>query len=346
MEEPENNFHPKVKDLIRSYENQGRLKSPNSVKSDLAYMANHPINDKSIGKLAAYFSSSEQEIRKDALVLSQGTTRQQISSTTSQVREYSKVEIDSKLKQIFGKDTHHRAEEIPFKDFKLHFGMSEKEVLQKGREFLEPLLSGSRTKMETFKVTSADMEVSGRLSMKDNKLFIHPLQPDLKANILFMKEYNPIKLTALELDKIKAGEAIAKEGVKKDGTREALFIQKDQKNNEILSIRQNDLRTPDAVINKTLSAEQKEKISQGKEVIIQAKNTGNLMLKIDLTSNKGFSVYNERGIRENRAIDFFKKDSSLSNRQDRERGFSRANGPERDHTYRPQNQRSQNGRSR
>lgn len=364
MEELENNSKPKVKDLILFYEKQGRFSSPKSVRSDLAYMANNPINDKSIQVLAVYFNSSEKEIRKDVFSLSKETVRNQSSSPISQLNSlstndkkdknisqdreaYSREEINFRLKQIFGKDTHHRAEEIPFRDFKTHFGMNEKQVLEKGKGFLGSLLNGSRTEMESFKFTSAsDMEVSGRLSMKDSKLFIHPLQPDLKTNTLSVKNYEPIKLTNSELDKIKAGNAIPKDVVKKDGTREALFIQKDQKNNEILSIQQKELRSPDTVVNKTLSAEQREKISQGKEVIIQGKDTGNLKLKIDLTSNKGFSVYNERGIKENRAIDFFKKDSSLSNIQDRDRSFSRENRPEREHTYIPQNQRSQGSRSR
>lgn len=257
----------------------------------------------------------------------------------------SKTEIQKRLDDTFSPGQY-KAEQIPFKDFKTHLGLNEKQVLDKGKPFLEPLLNGGRTEMQNHKITSVnDMEVKGRLSIKNDKLHIHPFRPELKeGEKVKLKGFQELNFNQKEIAQLNLGNAISKAAVKKDGTKEVLFVQKDKQNNEILGLPQNKLRSPDAIGNKALSIEQKEQISKGKELTLKDPNKGNSTVKIDLTSNKGFSVYNERGMKENKTMDFYKKDFGKSTKENL--AFSKERTPKNERTYKPDNQRSRGSNAR
>lgn len=309
--------------------------TPVAVIKDLHLeLNNNPQSDRTINSLTS--AQFINEFNKDAL-----NSKNIAPSLTT-------PEIQKRLDDLFSPGEY-KASQIPFNDFKTHLALDEKQVLDKGKSFLEPLLNGGRTEMESHMITSVnDMQVNGRLSIKDDKLHIHPLQPELKeGNKLKVNGYKEMDLTKNEIAQLNSGDAIAKTAVKDNGSSEVLFLQKDIQNNEVLSLPQNKLRAPDSIGDKLLSVEQKEEVSKGKELTLRDPENKHSTIKIDLTSSKGFSVYNQEGIKENKQIDFYRKDTQLSNKEDRD--VSRDKSIERDQDLKPDNQRSRgnnNTRSR
>lgn len=183
--------------------------------------------------------------------------------------------------------------DIPFKQFEQQLGMKKEQVLDLADD-LKKLLSGNRTSLLSLDIKGLNLQqpLQAKLSLRresDNSttLLIHHARKNIQSDIKFSDS---------EFKKLEKGDLFNKQLLSKNGEKENYLVQLDKETNEVLKIREKDLKLP-----AFLTSEQKEQISKGKSIVVKGNNETKMM-KIDLNETKGFSVYNAEGIDKNKKL--------------------------------------------
>lgn len=202
------------------------------------------------------------------------------------------------LKRYIIHPMEHQANRLPYQGFE-KLGMSKKDVLNLPADDLKSLLQGRTTKMLelNIKAEGVDLKEKAKISLytlADNSVGIkvHPFRKELS---------NEFNLTSKELDRLKTGEAFAKQQISLNGEREKYLFQLDRDINEIKKIRVQDISIPNSIQGAKLNQTQKQDLLEGKSIVIDTeKNTKSI--RIDLTQPSGYSIQQTPAIEESSAL--------------------------------------------
>ncbi|GHA81801.1 DUF4099 domain-containing protein [Pontibacter akesuensis] len=184
---------------------------------------------------------------------------------------------------------HFDIKDLPYAQFE-KLGLSRKDVLDMKPENLASMLSGNRTSLMTLHLELSGgqrVEADVKLSLfrnPDNSLSIqvHPVRAHVR---------NDIGATEKEIEQLKRGELLLRDHTAKNGETEKHFFQLDPETNEIVRARVRDFVVPSAIKDVVLSADQKERLRQGKVVELETKDTNQIIrARVDLTQPRGFTA--------------------------------------------------------
>ena len=181
-----------------------------------------------------------------------------------------------------------KANEIPVRQLAM-VGLNEKMLFGLHPKELERMLCGRLSPlMAELKVREGKRMVTfpGKLRLVKGRdgnvdLMVYPVRKHM-AN-----DYN---LSSEQMKKLQDGKPLFVT-VNKDGVEEKLILQRDEQTNIVMSMRQKDLRVPQAIGDIILGEEQKERFKEGKPIELTKENT-RITVGVDLDDPTGCRVVN------------------------------------------------------
>ncbi len=165
-------------------------------------------------------------------------------------------------------------EQLPWQDFAV-LGLDRMQVLSLPKSTINALLSGNRTSLMRFENVkipglSGTYPVDGKLSLKPDEngqlqLLVHPVHPELKNNF---------DLSTPELKYLESGKMvfIPKLVTSEDGKLEEALVAYDQTTNELVALKREGLKAPNAIHGMKLTPQQQKDFVLGKSISVNGNN--------------------------------------------------------------------------
>lgn len=175
--------------------------------------------------------------------------------------------------------------EVPYEELN-KIGISKEQFLDFPRQVIDQLMSGRRSPLLMLDVNGKQKkyQLPAKIAFergKDGQLHVvtFPINKEIK---------NSLNLKEEELEKLQNNENIVTT-VEKDGKKEKVIVQYDGETRTLMYTPQKDIHIPNAIADKILGQEQKERIREGKPLELDTGDT-KVTVGVDLNAKGGFKV--------------------------------------------------------
>lgn len=180
-----------------------------------------------------------------------------------------------------------KANEIPVKQLesvglneKMLFGLHPKELERMMRGRLSPLMADLKVKDDKNRAMSFSGKIRFVRTEGGNvELMVYPARKELK---------NDFNLSPEDFNKLKDGKAVLVT-LEQDNGKEKVFLQCDKETNVVMSMKQGDVRVPQAIGDIVLGEEQRERYLEGKPIELKKDDT-TVTVGVDLDDPTGCRV--------------------------------------------------------